>query len=142
MIRAVFAWLAWLQDHDIEGPALSFGVCQLTLAISAGASGWAAANDAALILFLPTVFLAAFFLRFLEACFVLLTALVATWYFIVPPQDSFALSAGGAIELGIFVLSSCLLVIGAVRMRSLLRRGVPRHSGRMLKAEPDLMVDG
>jgi len=141
MLRAFLGWLAWLQDRDIEGTALSFVVCQLTLAIAACEGPWAAANDAALVLFLPTVLLTGFFLRFLEGAFVLTTAFVATWYFLVPPQSSFALTEVGAVELGIFVLASCLIIISAVSMRKWLKRrswerpGVPR-------AKADLIIEG
>jgi hypothetical protein len=113
----------------------------LTLAIAACAGPWAAANDAALVLFLPTVLLTGFFLRFLEGAFVLTTAFVATWYFLVPPQSSFALTEVGAVELGIFVLASCLIIISAVSMRKWLKRrswerpGVPR-------AKADLIIEG
>jgi hypothetical protein len=140
MLRTVLGWLAWLHDRDIEGTALCFVVCQLTLAIVATAGKWVAMNDAALVLFLPTVLLAAFFLRFLDGCLVLLTALVATWYFVVPPYGSFTLNGAGAVELGIFVVSSGLIVLGAVSMRKLLKRHPPLRGG-LLQAKADL-VDG
>ena len=141
MLRALLGWLAWVQERDIEGTVLSFVVCQLTLAVAASTGKWAAVNEIALLLFLPTVMLAAFFLRLVEACFVLLTALVATWYFIVPPPDSFALSASGAVELGIFVLTSTLTVVGVVRMRRLLRHR-PALRPTVLSAKDDLIVEG
>jgi hypothetical protein len=140
MLRAVLGWLAWLQDRDIEGTALSFVVCQLTLAVAASAGKWASANEAAVLLFLPTVLLAAFFLRFIDGSIVLMTAFFATWYFIVPPQNSFTLSSAGALELGIFVFTSGVIVIGAVQMRKLLKRPPPLPGG-VLPAEADLVVD-
>jgi K+-sensing histidine kinase KdpD len=139
MAQTVLGWLAWLQDRDIEGTALSFVVCQLTLAIAASADTWLAMH-AAVLLFLPTVFLAAFFLRFVEGSFVLLTAFVATWYFIVPPRSSFALDTHGAVELAIFVFVSCAIVVGAVTVRKLVKRRPPRRAG-MLQAKADLMMD-
>ncbi len=141
MLRAVLGWLAWLQDRDIEGTALCFVVCQVTLAIAASARAWEAADWGAVILFLPTVLLAAFFLRLFDGLLVLATAFVATWYFVVPPYDSFALNRAGAAELAFFVVISSVIVFGAVATRKLLKRP-PGPQAQALPPQADLAVDG
>ncbi len=140
MLRALLGFLAWLLNRDIEGTALSFVVCQLTLAVAASAATWVAANHVGIVLFLPTVLLAAFFLRFLDGGLVLLTSFIATWYFVVPPSDSFVLNQTGAVELAIFVLASLLIVVGAVSIRKLVKRTQPLHTG-MLQPKPDLIAE-
>lgn len=140
IMDAFLRWLAWLQDRDIEGTALSFVACQVTLAIAATAGAWAAGSDAACMLFLPAVLLAAFFLRFVEMCFVLLIAFVSTWYFLVPQHGSFALSPLGLIELGTFVLASLGLVAATARLRLLLKRRLTL-AARALGRKADVVME-
>ena len=121
MARTFFAWLARVQDRDIEGTALCFVVCQVTLAIAASADASIATSAASMLLFLPTVLLAGFFLRFIDGLPVLATAFVATWYFLVPPNASFALSEAAAFQLAAFVCASGAIFLGTVGIRRLLK---------------------
>jgi K+-sensing histidine kinase KdpD len=132
MARTFFAWLARVQDRDIEGTALSFVVCQITLAIAASADSSIATSKASLLLFLPTVLLSGFFLRCIDGLPVLATAFIATWYFLVPPNASFALSEGAAFQLASYVVGSGLVFLGAVGVRRLLKR----HSQELSGAPP------
>jgi K+-sensing histidine kinase KdpD len=122
MVRTFLDWLARAQNRDIEGTALSFVVCQITLAIAASADASIATSAASTLLFLPTVLLAGFFLRFIDGLPVLATAFVATWYFLVPPNSSFALSEAGAFQLAAFVFASGAIFLGTVGTRRLLKR--------------------
>jgi K+-sensing histidine kinase KdpD len=127
MASPILTWLKRLQGYDLEGTALSFLVCQVTLALVAAAAGtaWMPDTQATALLFLPTVLLAAFFLRLVDGVPLVMIAFLATWYFIVPPQDSFALNMSGAFQLALFVGTASLLILGVTRLRRKLQRRLP-----------------
>jgi K+-sensing histidine kinase KdpD len=127
MAGPILTWLKRLQGYDLEGTALSFLVCQMTLALVAAAAGtaWMPDTQAAILLFLPTVLLAAFFLRLVDGVPLLMIAFLATWYFIIPPSDSFALTAAGAFQLALFVGAASLLILVVTRLRRKLQRRLP-----------------
>ena len=68
MASPIFTWLKRLQGYDLEGTALSFLVCQVTLAMVAAAAGtaWMPDTQATALLFLPTVLLYPFAHRLIE----------------------------------------------------------------------------
>jgi K+-sensing histidine kinase KdpD len=123
MIDSMLHWLRRLQNYDLEGTVLSFLVCQVALAIVATGS-WMTDDRISVLLFVPTVLLAGFFLRLVDGVPLLFVTFLAIWYYVVPPSDSFALSATGAIELAVFVVGAALLMLGMVGLRRRLERTV------------------
>jgi K+-sensing histidine kinase KdpD len=136
MAGPILTWLKRLQGYDLEGTALSFLVCQMTLALVAAAAGtaWLPDTQATALLFLPTVLLAAFFLRLVDGVPLLMIAFLATWYFIVPPQDSFALTTSGAFQLSLFVAAASLLILVVTGVRRKLQRRLPIEAAETSQA--------
>ena len=129
MVESMLRWLRRLQGYDLEGTALSFLLCQVALAIVA-TGAWLPNARLAVLLFLPTVLLAGFFLRLVDGVPLLLAAFLATWYYIVPPVGSFALTPSGAVELALFVGCAALLILGLTGLRRILQRSMPESSDR------------
>ena len=63
-------------------------------------------SDRGLIIFLPAILLVAFFLGLGPAILAALLSALASWYFFLPPYNTFAIGTDSAIVLGTFIISS------------------------------------
>ena len=102
-------------------------------------------SDRGLIIFLPAILLVAFFLGLGPAILAALLSALASWYFFLPPYNTFAIGTDSAIVLGTFIISSGVGVTLVHWLRTATRasEALARQREVLIETDPNgiLVVD-
>jgi PAS domain S-box-containing protein len=138
-LRTVSQTVAWRYAIALVAFLVSFFVRDLLNDWLIGIS------DRGLIIFLPAILLATFFLGFGPAILTALLSAVAVDYFFLPPYHSFALTLDGAVVLAVFAVSSAVGIglVHWLRIAITAAKALARQREVLIETDPNgiLVVD-
>ena len=102
-------------------------------------------SDRGLIIFLPAILLVAFFLGLGPAILAALLSALASWYFFLPPYNTFAIGTDSAIVLATFVIGSGvgITLVDWLRAATRASETLARQGQVLIETDPNgiLVVD-